>query len=69
MTAKDRWTINLECKSCGINGTARVSQEDGWAFMNNPETTIDSIQGNFIGIDGTKTSSPKFTCKNCGVEV
>lgn len=69
MTAKDRWTINLECKACGITGTARVSQEDGWAFKNNPETTIDGIEGLFSGIDGTKTSSPKFTCKNCGNEV
>jgi len=66
MTARDRWTIEIAC--CGNAGTAKVSQNDGWAFKNDPTTRVDAVP------DGFKTEyvmdgDDPIICEKCGKKV
>ena len=70
MSARDRYKWVLECKDCGKEGEADVSENDGWAFQNRgPGRRIDKITEGFIvvvhggGTDGTKTI---LTCECAG---
>jgi len=74
MTARDRWTEDLECPQCGLKGTAEVSQADGYAFLRNPETTVDYLPAGFRpvveaanveGLSGMPVTN--FYCKACDV--
>ena len=67
MTARDRWIRKLSCESCETNGEARVSQNDGWAFKNDPSTQVDSIIGKFKSEQNGM--GVKFLCSVCGKEV
>lgn len=66
MTAKDRWNQNLECKTCGRSGEAKVSQEDGWAFKNDQSTSVDFLPDGFGYTGGTGFNDPvRFFCETC----
>jgi len=47
MTARDRWTEKLKCPVCGLEGTARLSQLDGWSFMSDQRTSVDECPRGF----------------------
>lgn len=65
MTARDRWTVLLLCPQCGVSGTARVSQEDGWSFINGDQSTrIDFVPPGFKNVS-TAEASYNFYCENC----
>jgi len=41
MTARDRFTENLKCPVCGLEGVAQLSQADGWSFEKDQSTRVD----------------------------
>ena len=67
MGAKDRWDIEFKCPECGKIGKADLSQEDGWAFMRDQSTSVDSVSDGFSYrlVD----NRPKFFCSIDSVDV
>ncbi len=54
MTARDRFSVPLKCPKCGLEGTARLSQEDGWSFMRgNRATAVDEMPHGFKAVVGS----------------
>jgi hypothetical protein len=47
MTAKDRWTVDLECPKCKRTGEAHLWQYDGWSFASDQNTYIDFVSEGF----------------------
>lgn len=43
MAARDRWTMELQCPSCGQTDHASVSEDD-YAFMRHPNFSVDCVQ-------------------------
>ena len=73
MTARDRFTSDLECPRCGRTGTVHLSQEDGWAWLNNSSTTIEDMPDGFraerkSGV-GKLEFDLEFYCIDCNVKV
>jgi len=68
MTARDRWTLDLNCKTCGLTGIARVSQADGWSFEIDQSTRIDHTPDGFSGRENTE-GTISFLCNKCEKEV
>jgi len=42
MAARDRFEMDINCPSCGVGGTAQVSEED-YPFMRNPGFRVDAF--------------------------
>ncbi len=63
MSARDRWTVDLKCPACGKVGMAELSQEDGWAFMRNQSTSVDSVPAGFDYKIEQPMGQPQFYCK------
>jgi len=43
VTARDRWTVDLNCEKCGATALARLSQADGLAFKDDKSISIDYV--------------------------
>ena len=69
MTARDRWTTKLACEPCGTTGEAKISENDGWTFMNgNVERCVDSVPDGFTVINHgeRRIEDLAIACGNCG---
>jgi DNA-directed RNA polymerase subunit M/transcription elongation factor TFIIS len=66
MTAKDRYSIELKCPSCGIAGEANLSEND---YRNTPpETHVVSLSTGFsVRREGGTLSTTEILCSKCGV--
>lgn len=60
MTARDRWTVDLKCPICGRTGKAELSQADGWSFMKDQSTSVDSLSDGFV--EREQDGRPAFFC-------
>lgn len=66
MTARDRWTDDLECPKCGKSGVARSSQADGYAFIRgDDETRVDDVPEGFTYTQNGNVVT--FYCETCKV--
>jgi hypothetical protein len=66
MTARDKWTVRLKCSDCGRSGEASLSQEDGWSFMHDQSTQIDTVSEGFRAVPSKDRRSVDFFCAKCG---
>ena len=69
MTARDRWTKKLACEPCGTTGEAKISENDGWTFMNrNVERHVDEVTVGFTVINHGERfiQDMMIACGNCG---
>ena len=69
MTARDRFTSNLECPECGKTGTAHLSQADGWSYMRDRSTSVDDLPEGFRAKRVEGIPDLEFYCIACDVEV
>lgn len=70
MTARDRFSVPLKCPECGLEATARLSQEDGWSFMKgNRGTAVDEMPDGFKAVAGScfYASDLDIVCEKHGV--
>lgn len=70
MTARDRFSVPLKCPTCGLEGTARLSQEDGWSFIKgNRSTQVDEMPEGFKAVSGNSSyaSDLDIVCAKHGV--
>jgi hypothetical protein len=66
MTARDRFSVNLSCPSCGATGTADLSEADGHAYLRGETSTaLDRLDGPFDYEDHPQKYV--FKCRACGV--
>ena len=66
MPDRDRWTLDLVCPHCGNAGTAAVSEGD-YPFLQNPEFSVDRIDGTFtVQQLGRTALETTFRCERCG---
>lgn len=66
MHDRDRWTLDLECRNCGNLGSAQVSEGD-YPFLQNPEFTVERIDGAFaVQRLGETAFDTTFKCEKCG---
>jgi len=47
VTARDRWTEDLKCPTCGLQGIVSLSEADGWEYQHNQSTTVDECPDGF----------------------
>lgn len=69
MTARDHFTHDLKCPSCGRAGVAEASQADGWSFMRDDGTSVDSMPEGFRDVRKDRAKRPVYVCIACGVVV
>jgi hypothetical protein len=67
MTARDRWTDKLLCPNCGKIGEAKVSQNDGYAFMSDRSTQVDYCPPGFRPQEEGPHKVVMFYCTECNV--
>ena len=61
--ARESRYYQVTCPQCGNDGRARISENDGWRFMNRgPERTVTAPEG-FVLVDQEEMV---FHCKECG---
>ncbi len=66
MPDRDRWTLDLVCPHCGNVGTAEVSEGD-YPFLQNPEFSVDRIDGAFSVVRlGQTALETDYRCELCG---
>ena len=67
MAARDRWTIALQCPSCGQTDDALVSEDD-YAYMRHPNFSVDCVRhGRFVVACGAKhRHETEVRCTGCG---
>lgn len=68
--ARDNFSVPLLCPKCHREGTADLSQADGWAFVKgNRETSIESMPEGFKAVEGSNryTADMDIACADCGV--
>jgi hypothetical protein len=65
MTARDRYSIELNCPSCATTGEANLSEND---YMNTPpETHVVSVSAGFsVRREGGSLSTTEIFCLKCG---
>lgn len=66
MAARDRFTWDVTCQSCGNKGVLHISEDDH-PYMKNPHRAVDSIEGEFAA-DVDRDNKVHVTCK-CGHKV
>ena len=69
MSAKDRFTIPLQCPSCGITGRALCSKEDGYTWMNGHQSTdVGDLTPGFSRVNQPSGwgKDINFTFDDCG---
>ena len=67
MAARDRWTLDLQCLTCGNTGTADVSEE-GYPFLQDPQFSVDRLNGAFsVESLGQTALETRFRCDRCGL--
>lgn len=60
MSAKDRFSYDLKCPECGREGRADFWEEDGYRFMQDSTTHIDSLSEGFRSVEAPSTVSQKL---------
>jgi predicted RNA-binding Zn-ribbon protein involved in translation (DUF1610 family) len=66
MTARDVWTLELNCPNCGNQGTADVS-EGNYPFLQDTEFSVETIHGAFsVHAIGRTAFETRFKCDTCG---
>jgi hypothetical protein len=67
MTGRDKWTVDLQCPSCGRIDVARLSQADSYDLKRG-DTAIraDHVPNGFICID---PEANNFQCSKCQVSI
>jgi hypothetical protein len=51
MTARDQWTENLKCPTCGRTGSAELSQASGQAFHDGDQAIrVDHVPEGFKAV-------------------
>ena len=68
MTARDRFTVRIVCPQCGKTSAAKLSQEDGWAFMRDQSTRIEDAPEGFNTVRVSGRANPEFHCTECNVK-
>jgi hypothetical protein len=64
MAARDRWTSNLICPTCGREGTAQISEADH-PWVRDLDRTIDSWSLGFLVIPGKTNLTQQIVCEEC----
>jgi hypothetical protein len=65
MAASDRYTLDLKCPVCGNLGEVRIEENDGAAFLRDPQRCIDRISPGFT-VSGENMHT-EYLCAECGV--
>lgn len=63
MSARDRWTQNLQCPTCGKVGSANVSENDH-AYAP-PERRIDKLSDGFRERPASNFLKYEIVCSDC----
>ena len=67
--ARDRYRIELNCPQCRTQAFANVSENDGQAFLRDPEFTVEEMPDGFRVRDETNSvMTTTFECVKCGRE-
>jgi len=68
MAAKDRYSCEIECPSCGQKGRLEISEDD-YPFMNfkNVHRSVDGVEGDFAAVCLAE-DNVKVTCGLCSEE-
>ena len=69
MASRDRFSIKLECPSCGRAGVAQASEADGIVYLKGDRaTTITHLPEGFRIVDqASKMASVDIFCEMCNV--
>lgn len=68
--SRDRFSVPLHCPNCHREGTAKLSQADGWAYAKgNRDTSIEEMPEGFSPAAGSNhyTADMDIICIQCGV--
>jgi RecJ-like exonuclease len=67
MTARDRYTFDLKCPSCGKQGFADVSENDG-PWSGGPGFRVDHVpEGFYVSKRGMTAPDTDISCSDCKV--
>lgn len=70
MTARDRFTIDVECANCGRSGEAKLSQADGRSYAHDQSTRVDFMPKGFQRIENQKSAwGFDIHCIQCNAKV
>jgi hypothetical protein len=67
MTAPDRYRFEIACLFCDAAGTVKVTENDGWSFVSQPERDVEAPAGFTTLSRGLQPM--RFRCNRCQVEV
>ncbi|MFC4273355.1 hypothetical protein GQF03_09195 [Sneathiella chungangensis] len=68
MAARDRFTINITCNSCGNEGEAEASEND-YPFMRHPGFRFDALPEGIIVIKEDNFRAKTVLKCQCGNEI
>lgn len=68
MTARDRWTEDVECSMCGKTGTVHWSEADGY-IHGDPGRSAKAPEGFHVVPGEARTTDTRIVCTTCNVFV
>jgi hypothetical protein len=69
MTARDRFTVKLECPMCGKTGVAHLSQADGYSNLHDRSTRVEALAQGFKPVEQrTGPYDLLIYCADCDVK-
>ena len=51
MASRDNFSAKLRCPECGREGIAKMSEEDGYRYMRDQTTVVESVSEGFRQVD------------------
>ena len=69
MGSRDSFRTSIHCPKCKKTGEVSEWQEDGWSYVNNPDTTISSVTEGFIIIKSEYQHDEQMPvkCSKCDI--